>query len=46
MRIGKTIAYAALFEIGDQMDAALRSASGITGPVLEHNAADGVSDAA
>lgn len=35
VRIGKTIAYAALFEIGDQMDAAVRQASGISGPILE-----------
>ncbi|WP_372421565.1 acyl-homoserine-lactone synthase [Salinarimonas chemoclinalis] len=35
IRIGKTIAFAALFEIGDEMESALRKASGITGPVLE-----------
>lgn len=37
IRIGKTIAFAALFEIGDEMEAALRRASGIKGPILEND---------
>ncbi|WP_029030413.1 acyl-homoserine-lactone synthase [Salinarimonas rosea] len=46
IRIGKTIAFAALFEIGDEMEAALRKASGITGPVLEAGRQMARSDAA
>lgn len=46
IRIGKTIAFAALFEIGDEMEAALRKASGITGPVLEADRQMARSDAA
>ncbi|MGP9821012.1 acyl-homoserine-lactone synthase [Salinarimonas sp. NSM] len=46
IRIGKTIAFAALFEIGDEMEAALRKASGITGPVLEAGHQTARSDAA
>ncbi len=34
IRIGKTIAYAALFEIGDAMERAVRDASGVQYPVL------------
>lgn len=37
VRIGKTIAFAALFELGDEMEYNLRKASGITGPILEQD---------
>jgi acyl homoserine lactone synthase len=34
-RVGKVLAYAVFFEIGDETEAALRKASGITGPVID-----------
>lgn len=34
-RVGKVLAYAVFFEIGDETERALRNASGITGPVIE-----------
>jgi acyl homoserine lactone synthase len=34
-RVGKVLAFAVFFEIGDETERALRAASGITGPVIE-----------
>jgi acyl homoserine lactone synthase len=39
IRIGKTLAYAALFEIGDEMERAVRQASGVHHPVIRSTTA-------